>query len=211
MRAKNSFLNFLANTGSHFLNVILSFVCRTVFMYTLSKEYLGVSGLFTDILAVLSLAELGIGGAIIFYMYKPVAENNYQEQRELMNLYRRMYTVVALVIAVLGLAVTPFLDLLTKGKSELDVHQLTIIYLLYLFNTVSSYFFCYKRSIIDAHQKGYIGTIYNTIFTMIQFLVQIAILLLTHNFIAYLLVQIVCNVATRYCGGAQGGSVCIRI
>lgn len=197
MRTKNSFLNFLANTGSHFLNVILSFVCRTVFMYTLSKEYLGVSGLFTDLLAVLSLAELGIGGAIIYHMYQPVADKNYQEQRELMNLYRRMYTVVALVIAVLGLAVTPFLDVLTKGKSELDVHQLTIIYLLYLFNTVSSYFFCYKRSIIDAHQKAYIGTIYNTVFTMIQFVVQIAILLLTHNFIAYLLVQIVCNIATN--------------
>lgn len=190
-------MNFLANTGSHFLNVILSFVCRTVFMYTLSKEYLGVSGLFTDLLAVLSLAELGIGGAIIYHMYQPVAENNYQEQRELMNLYRRMYTVVALVIAVMGLAVTPFLDVLTKGKSELDVGKLTIIYLLYLFNTVSSYFFCYKRSIIDAHQKAYIGTIYNTIFTMIQFVTQIVILLVTHNFIAYLLVQIVCNVATN--------------
>ena len=76
MRTRNSFMNFLANEGSHFLNIILSFICRTVFIYTLSQEYLGVNGLFGNILTVLNLAELGVGSAIIFHIYKPVADED---------------------------------------------------------------------------------------------------------------------------------------
>jgi O-antigen/teichoic acid export membrane protein len=195
MRTKNSFLNFLANTGSHLLNVILSFLCRTVFIYTLSQEYLGVNGLFGNILTVLNLAELGVGGAIIFHIYKPIAEGDEQGQLELMNMYRRLYRIIACVITVAGLALVPFLDVLIKDQP--DIPGLTFIYLLYLFNTVSSYLFSYKRSIIDAHQKQYIGTIINTMFTTIQFLVQMVVLVAFHNFICYLLVQIACNVLTN--------------
>jgi O-antigen/teichoic acid export membrane protein len=195
MRTKNSFLNFLANTGSHLLNVILSFIARTVFIYVLSQEYLGVNGLFGNILTVLNLAELGVGGAIIYHIYKPIAEGDEQGQTELMNMYKLLYRIIACVIAVAGLALVPFLDYLIKDKP--DIPGLTFIYLLYLFNTVSSYFFSYKRAIIDAHQKQYVGTIINTIFTTIQFLVQIVVLLVLRNFIAYLLVQIICNVLTN--------------
>ncbi len=195
MRTRNSFLNFLANEGSHFINIILSFLCRTVFIYTLSQEYLGVNGLFGNILTVLNLAELGVGGAIIYHIYKPIAEEDQVAQRELMNLYKLLYRIIACVIAVAGLCLVPFLDYLIKDQP--DIEGLTFIYLLYLFNTVSSYFFSYKRAIIDAHQKQYVGTIINTIFTTIQFLVQMLVLVAFHNFIAYLLVQIVCNVLTN--------------
>ena len=195
MRTKNSFFNFLANTGSQIVNIILSFVTRTVFIYMLGQEYLGINGLFGNILTVLNLAELGIGTAMIYHIYKPVADEDEREQQKLMNMYRRLYTIVALVIAACGLCLTPFLDYLIKDKP--DIPGLTAIYLLYLFNTVSSYFFSYKRAIIEAHQKAYINTIITTFLMTAQFLLQIVILLITRNFIAYLLVQIACNVLTN--------------
>ncbi len=201
MRTKNSFLNFLANTGSHLLNVLLSFLCRTVFIHTLSQEYLGVNGLFGNILTVLNLAELGVGSAIIFYIYKPIAEEDVEGQIQLMNLYKILYRCIAGFIAVAGVALVPFLDYLIKDQP--DIQGLTVIYFLYLFNTVSSYLFSYKRSIIDAHQQQYVGTIITTAFMTIQFLVQMLILVLTRNFIAYLLIQIICNVLTNICIAIQ--------
>lgn len=203
MRTRNSFLNFLANEGSHVLNLILSFIARTVFIYALSQAYLGVNGLFGNILSVLSLAELGIGTAMVYHIYKPISEGNIAEQQALMNMYRRMYELVALVITVAGLILVPFLKYLVKDTYGIDWTTLRIIYLMYLFNTVSSYFFSYKRALIDAYQKQYINTIINTIFTTIQFVVQIIVLLAFRNFIAYLLVQIVCNVMTQMVGARK--------
>ena len=188
-------MNFLANEGSHFLNIILSFLCRTVFLNILSKQYLGVNGLFGNILTVLSLAELGIGTAMIFHIYQPIANEDIVLQRQLMNMYKKLYRYVAIVISVAGLALLPFLQYLIKGNT--DIPGLKIIYLLYLFNTVSSYFFCYKRAIIDAHQKMYVGTIISTVFTMIQFCLQMLVLVAFKSFLIYLLVQIVCNVLTN--------------
>ena len=101
MRTKNSFINFLANTGSYIINLILSFVARTIFIYVLSAEYLGVNGLFGNILSVLSLAELGIGTAMLFHMYKPVADENKEEICKMINLYRILYSVVAGVVTIL--------------------------------------------------------------------------------------------------------------
>ena len=132
MRTKNSALNFIAFTGSQLINVVLSFVARTVFIYALSAEYLGVAGLFTNVLTVLSLAELGIGTAMSYYLYKPVSEQNTAQIQQIMNLYKRLYTWVAIVVAALGLILTPFLDVLIKGDTSY-IDNLTLIYLLYLF------------------------------------------------------------------------------
>ncbi len=195
MRTKNSFFNFMANTGSYIINLILSFVTRTIFIHVLSAEYLGINGLFGNILSVLSLAELGIGTAMIFHMYKPIAEENEDEIRKLMNLYRILYAIVAGVVTVLGLVLVPFLDVLIKDKPDID--GLTTIYLLYLLNTVCSYLWGYKRAIIDGHQKSYVGTIYNTVFTTIQFVLQIIVLLVFKEFIIYLVIQIACSILTN--------------
>ncbi len=196
MRTKNSALNFIAFTGSQLINVVLSFVARTVFIYALSAEYLGVAGLFTNVLTVLSLAELGIGTAMSYYLYKPVSEQNTAQIQQIMNLYKRLYTWVAIVVAALGLILTPFLDVLIKGDTSY-IDNLTLIYLLYLFNTVSSYFFSYKRAIIEAHQKAYITTLITAGLMSLQFIIQMIVLVAMHDFVAFLLVQIVCNVATN--------------
>lgn len=195
MRTKNSFLNALANSGSYVINLILSFVARTVFIRVLSQEYLGVQGLFGNILSVLSLAELGIGTAMIYHMYGPIAREDEKEITELMNLYRKLYSYVACFIAIAGLCLVPFLQCFIADDP--GINGLTGIYLLYLLNTVVSYLWGYKRALIDGHQKGYISTLYVTLFMTIQFIAQIIVLLIFENFIIYLLMQIICNILTN--------------
>ncbi|MBR1572120.1 MAG: oligosaccharide flippase family protein [Lachnospiraceae bacterium] len=195
MRTKNTFLNALANSGSYVINLVLSFVARTIFIRVLSQEYLGVQGLFGNILSVLSLAELGIGTAMIFHMYKPIAEEDEQGIIEMMNLYRILYSIVAGVVTVAGLILVPFLGYFTKGNPGVD--GLTLIYLMYLANTVVSYLWGYKRALIDGHQKGYISTLIVTLFMTIQFIAQIVVLLVFEDFIIYLSMQIICNVLTN--------------
>ena len=195
MRTKNSIINFLANTGSHLINVILSFVVRTVFIYTLSAEYLGVNGLFSNVLTVLSFAELGIGTAMIYKLYEPVAHDDIPAIQSLMNLYRRLYMVVAVVIAVAGLSLVPFLPHLIRDYDRYSgMENLTVIYLLFLFDAVSSYFFSYKRSIIYAHQRMYVTTAIDTVATVTQFIVQLVVLLIYRAFIPYLLIQVIASV-----------------
>ncbi len=195
MRTRYSVINFLANTGSHFINVILSFVVRTIFIYTLSAEYLGVNGLFGNVLTVLSFAELGIGTAMIYRLYEPVSKGDHDLIRRLMNLYRRLYMVVALVVAALGLALVPFLSFLIKDYDRYSgMENLTVIYLLFLFDAVSSYFFSYKRSIIYAYQKMYITTAIDAAVMICQFMIQIVVLLVWKAFIPFLLIQVISSV-----------------
>ncbi len=196
MRSENSIKNIIVNIGSQLLNIVLGFVCRTVFIRTLGEAYLGVSGLFSNILTLLSLTELGVGTAIAFSMYKPLAENDHKKIGALMGLYKRAYRVIGLVVAAVGLAFTPFYPYFIKNPP--DIPNLTIIYLLYIFNTVITYFFSYKQSIINADQKNYICTLYQYGFSIVQNVAQIAILFITRNFILYLCIQIVFSFLTNF-------------
>ncbi len=205
MRTKNSILNFLANEGSHFWNILLSFLCRTVFIYTMSKEYLGMTGLFTNVLTVLSLAELGIGTAMMFHMYKPVNEHDHVLLNQLMNLYRRFYNLVALFILVVGFSLMPALQFFIKDT--VVTNEIRIVYGLYLINTAASYILGYRCAIINAHQKGYVVTALNTVATTVQFLTQMLVLWLTHNFILYLSIQIICNIATNAVVAVKAGKM----
>ncbi|MCR5099083.1 MAG: hypothetical protein K6B14_09070 [Lachnospiraceae bacterium] len=195
MRTKNSVINFLASTGSHFINVILSFVVRTIFIYTLSAEYLGINGLFINVLTVLSFAELGIGTAMIYKLYEPVANDDRDMIRRLMNLYRRLYMGVAAAVAVFGLLLVPALPyLIADYELYSDMENLTLIYLLFLFDAVSSYFFSYKRSIIYANQRAYITTAIDAVVMIAQFLIQMIVLLVYKRFIPFLLIQVASSV-----------------
>jgi O-antigen/teichoic acid export membrane protein len=166
----------------------MGYIVRIVFTHVLSEEYVGVNGLFADILNVLSLSEMGIETAVSFALYKPISEDNIKLQQSIMKLYRSFYHYVALFVGIAGLCVIPFMDLLIKDKP--DIENLTYIYILYLLNTVLSYLFVYKRTLLDAHQLMYIGTLTKTVSWVIQDIVQIAILLLTKNFVLYLYVYI---------------------
>lgn len=189
-RTKNSARNASFAIISKFTYIILNFICRTIFIKTLGSEYLGVNGLFTNILTMLSFAELGIGTAIIYKMYKPIAENDKERIKTLMHFYKKAYSIIGIVILTIGLAIIPFLNTIIKEPPNIS-ENLTVIYILFLMNASISYFFVYKKSIITGHQKEYIISIINLITTFLLDISQIAILFLTHNYILYLVLQII--------------------
>lgn len=188
-RVINSLKNMINGLLSQFISLVLSFVVRTVFIIYLDKVYLGVNGLFTNILTILSLAELGFGTAMIYSMYKPLAKKDYTKIQAIMKLYSKVYIWIGIIVAILGISIIPFMDYIIKDKPNID--NLTLIYLMFLANSVFSYFFAYKRSILTADQKDYICSQYRYVFNFIKSILQIIILVLTSNFILYLLIQII--------------------
>lgn len=169
--------------------LLVNFIQRTVFIYVLGRTLSGVNGVYTDVLSVLSLTELGIGTALNYSLYKPVAEHNIEKIKSYMRFYKRAYLTIAGVIAVLGIAISPFLKYILKNPGNLTVRELTLYYYLFLFNTVISYFVTYKYSLVNAEQKNYIQTNITTLTKMATATVQIAVLLLFRNFLFYLLAQ----------------------
>ncbi|MBQ8539854.1 MAG: polysaccharide biosynthesis C-terminal domain-containing protein [Clostridia bacterium] len=191
-RLKNSIRNSAFGLFAEVTTLILGFFVRSVFVKTLAEDYLGVNGLFTNILQVLSFAELGIGNAIVFSLYKPIREKDRERIRQYVAFYKYAYRIIGAVVAVLGLLLVPFLNVIIVDKPDIP-DNLIIIYLLYLANTVFSYFCVWKRTFMTANQERYIGTVVEQIFTIIQVVVQIVLLYTTHNFILYLATMIVSN------------------
>ncbi len=166
---------------------LMSFVLRTIFIRHLSEQLLGVNSLYTNILSILSMAELGIGTALNFALYKPVAEDDTEKIKSYMQMYRKAYTVIALVVAGIGLSLTPFLRFLIKDPGTVTVREMTVYYLIFLFNTVSTYFVSYKYSLCNAQQRNYIQTNINTLTKLTVSFLQILVIVLTGNFLLYLL------------------------
>ena len=175
--------------------ILAGYLTRVVFTHTLSEDYAGINGLFTDILNVLALSELGVETAITYALYGPISEGDIEKQKSLMRLYRKIYRIVACVVLVLGLLIIPFLGVLIRDQPQ--VEHLIFIYLMYLFNSVVSYLLIYRRTLVDAHQLSYIGVLYQTGFLIFQNLVQIAILYFTGNFILFLAVLNLCTIGSN--------------
>lgn len=187
-RTEYSILNIVTGLGGYAVNTILGLACRMVFTRTLSADYLGISGLFTNILTMLSLAELGIGSAIVYALYKPLATDDKDKVASLVKFYGKCYQVIGLVVGVVGIAIMPFLNLLITQRPEIK-ESLYLIYAIFLFNTASSYFFSYRSSLIMAAQQNYIVTGVNYLITIAQSVIQVAWLFATHEYIGYLLIQ----------------------
>lgn len=188
-RTKHAMRNFFSSVGSTIINTILSFLSRTVFIYVLGNVYLGLNSLFTNIIGMLSLAEMGIGIAISFSLYKPLAEKNYKEVQGIINFYRTAYRIVAIVVGIIGIAIIPFISSMTKGTASID--HIYFIYVIFLFNTVSSYLITYKTTLLNADQKTYLITNINIVIKSISIVVQIIVLLIFKNYILYLMVDCV--------------------
>ena len=188
LRTKKSIRNIATTVVGQFVGVLTTFFARMVFLRVLGAEYLGVNGLFTNVISMISLAEMGIGYAIIYSLYKPLAVRDEHKIKALMLFYRSAYHVIGFVVLVLGLSVLPFMDFIIKEKP--NIPNLNIIYLLFLSDSVSSYFFAYKRSLIVADQKSHIVTTYHFVFFTLINIVQIIVLVLTKNFILFLIVKI---------------------
>lgn len=181
--AKNIAFGYIGNLTTQ----LLGFILRTVFINYLGDTLNGINDLYTGILSVLSLAELGVGTALNYSLYGPVARKDYEKIKSYMQLYKKAYRVIGLVIAVIGLAISPFLPYLVKQPKGVSVRDLTLYYFIFLFNTVSTYFVAYKYSLAYAEQKNYIQTNTITITKMITVTLQIAVIVTTRNFYLYLL------------------------
>lgn len=188
MRTKKSILNMCSNFLILSLRTIMTFVVRTVFIKILGGEYLGIDGLFTNILSMLSLADLGIGIAINHSLYEPLAHKDIKKISILMSFYKKLYAIIGITITILGLCLIPFLNIFIKN---IEINNIILIYILYLFNTVSLYFISYKETLIIADQDNYKLTKITFVSYMAMYILQILLLLVTHNFIIYLLTQII--------------------
>lgn len=193
-RTTYSVLNITAGMAGYFLNTIMGFVCRMVFVRCLPPEYLGISGLFSNILSMLSLAELGIGSAIIYALYKPIAQNDERKIAMIMAFYAKAYRVIGVVIGVVGLAMMPFLHLIIGEEPQIK-ENLYVIYVVYLFNTCLTYFFSYKGSLITAFQRNYVQLSVSYIITITQSILQIGALLLFKEYMFYLGIQTLGTIA----------------
>lgn len=195
-RIKKSAYNLATNIGAQSLTILLSFISRTVFIITLDANYLGINGLFSNILSILSLADLGVGTAIIYSMYQPLANNNTKKLAALTQFFGRVYIIIAIVIACLGMALYPFLDFFVN--LDVNIPNIKIYYLLFLAQSVASYLFIYKTSIVNADQKGYIINGNAMVINTISVIIQIVELLLFKSYIAYLIIQIATSILCNY-------------
>lgn len=191
-RTLNASRNIAAGLLAQIASLLFGFIFRTIFIKVLAVEYLGINGLFTDILTLFSLAELGVGSAIVFRMYRPIAVDDIDKVSALLDFYKKIYRVIALVILVLGATIMPFIKYLIHDTSEIpsDVN-IYVIYALFLMQSLSSYLFVYKTSIFTADQKAYVVSamsICNQIFSTVA---KIVVLYLTLNYTFVLLSGIV--------------------
>lgn len=174
------------------VKILINFVVRTVFIHMLGEQAVGLNGLFTNILSLLSLTELGFGGAIIAHMYKPIAEGDTARIKVLMRIYRTIYNFVAILVALGGIIIFPVLPLITRSYTgDLNV---SVIFFLYVLNVVSSYLLGYKSSILTANQRGYVVNFSYSVMLIFQALLQITALSIWKSFYMYLLLGIICTV-----------------
>lgn len=171
------------------LLAVLKCLSRRVFVLLLGREYLGLNGLFADVLSMLSLAELGFSASITYSLYRPVAQGDAETIKSLVRLYRRVYRTVGIAVLTAGLSLTPFLSFFVKEMPE-DILCIPLIYVLNLVNASISYFFAYKSTLLFVHQKKYVETAIRAAVSLGATAAQTGVLLLTRNYIYYLLLAI---------------------
>lgn len=196
MRVKRFLQNMVTGVGGMLLTYILQFVSRTVFIYTLGKEYLGISGLFTNIISVLNVTELGLGAAIVFSLYQPLAVDDKKKITSIIQLLRRAYFFIGLFVLAAGIVLIPFLPFLMKKTT--DLVNIPLIFILYVLESVSSYwFYAYKSLIFRADQKGYITNLYTYFAKIIISVCQIVILFTLKSYVLYTVAGISVNILSN--------------
>ena len=196
-RTKSSAVNFITAVVGQIFGLFASFISRIFFVKILGSEYLGLNGLFTNILTVLSLAELGVGSAITYSLYEPLAKKDFEKCKSLMKLYKYIYIVIGTFIFIVGIIISPFLSFFIKEMP--DINNLNLIFILFVTNTAISYFYSYKRNLIIADQNRYIATIYRYAFYFVLNIVQIIFLIITKNYFIYLILQIISTFLENFC------------
>lgn len=183
-RTKNSIRNSTTSIITQVLTVLMDFAVKTIFIYVLGNEYLGINGLFSNIITLLSLADLGIGMAIPYSLYKPLADKNTKKIKSLMRYYSKIYSGIGFIVLLIGLSITPFLPLIIKDMP--NIPHIYLIYMMFVTHSALSYLFVYKRFLIESDQKGYIVSKITFACSILLNIVRVTLLLLTKNFIIYL-------------------------
>ena len=193
-RTHNSTRNVIFSLGSYLFSFILSFIVRTVFIYSFGTEYLGVKGLFANIMSVLAFFEVGMGAAIVFRLYTPIAENDHQRINQLMRYYRIAYRWIALIVASAGLMILPFLRFILGDVSGIE-ENLHIVFLLFLLSSVTSYLLVYRKSLIIAHQQEHLISTVFLVYHVAVAVLQILVLVCFRSFYLFIIVEIAAKVA----------------
>ena len=193
-RTKHAKAGIITGMISKLVHMGMPFITRTALLYILGTEYLGLSGLFSSLLSFLSLAELGVSNALVYSMYKPIADEDEQTVCALLNLYRKLYRMIGLVILPAGLVCVPFLRHFISGDVPADVN-LYVLYGIYLGNTVCSYFlFAYRSSLLTAHQRIDVTNVIDSTVSAVVWAVQIGMLLVLRSYYAYVIFMPISNV-----------------
>ena len=191
-RSSNAIKNIIVALLCQLVTFGFSFVTRTLLITLLGDEYNGLTSFFQNVVSMLSFTELGVGTAIIYALYKPVAENNIEKLKSLMGFYKNVYRILAVIILSLGVIVTPTLKFFLE--TDVPLGNVSLYFLIYLGNTAVSYLFIYKSSILNADQRNRTVKLITTIFLVLKHSIEIGVLLLTKSFVAYLVVQLICTV-----------------
>lgn len=192
MRTKNSIKNTIVSFSSNLLTIVIGLIAQGIFIKILGSEYLGINGLFSNIISMLGIVELGVGSAIIYHLYKPIVEEDIKKVKALMNFYKKCYTIIALIILTIGLMITPYLNLFIE-EVTIDIN-ISLVYILFIIEIVCSYLLSYKRSIINANQKNYLVNFIHIGYLVILNILEIIILALTKNYYLYLGIKIVMRI-----------------
>ena len=195
-RTKSMIRNVYWSLIGQTLGIIASFIVRIVFIHVLNSTYLGLNGLFSNILTILSLSELGVGTAITYSLYRPLAKKDNEKIKSLMLLFRKVYFVIGIVIFAIGFALTPFLSIFIKEMP--DIEGIELIYMLFVTNTAVSYFFSYKRNLILADQNRHIETIYRYSFYILMNILQIIYLFISRDYFGYLIIQVILTIISNW-------------
>lgn len=195
-RTEKSIRNFIFAIVSQAVTVALSFITRTCLIKYLGIEAVSINGLFTQVITALSLAELGVGSAIVYNLYKPLSEGDHQKVSQLMNLFKTAYRFIALATLVIGVGLTPWIQLFIKDLSY-DISYIRVIYLMFVFQSAVSYLFSYKIALLEADQNAYIVTRISTIFRIAGTVLILVILVATKQYIVFLGTQILLVIATN--------------
>ena len=198
-RIDNSLKSSVVSVACNVTNIICGLVYRTIFVYVLGAAYLGVNGLFTSVLSVLSLAELGITTAIVYRLYKPISMNDPYKVGQIMRFFKWIYRVIALIVLLVGLAIMPTLPFLIKDGTEIpDDINIYVIYCLFLLQSVSTYMFSYRLTILNADQRGYTFSVVQLSITLTGYIVQATMLIIFQNFTLALTAAVITNLLMNF-------------
>lgn len=190
-RIENSIKNVKYTAIAQAMNFVIVFISRRIFIKILSAEYLGLNGVFSSVISMLALAELGIGTAICFCLYKPIYNADEKKINSIMLFYKKAYTLIGTIVFLVGTALIPFLNFVIQELP--DIKHIRLIYFLFVVNSAASYFFVYKKTLLIADQKQYIANLIHQLTILVTNILQIAFLIITHNYFSYLIIMIACT------------------